>query len=113
MIDGLPGVTADVEDEAVSAVPHPSLPRHGVRRLEDPFQHTVPVHLASVRQVTAWDHQRVQGRLRLHVLEGHHLVILVDDPRRSPAGGYLAEDALCHSRSEGTLPAGSRGQWGL
>jgi hypothetical protein len=104
MIHGLAGITPHVEDETVPALRNPFVGSHRMGGPEKMAEQAVLGDLAGVGQVLARHHQHVDRRPRGDVLEGDHLVVLEEHPRRRSTGGYLAEDAICHSSSERTRP---------
>jgi hypothetical protein len=99
MIHGLAGIPPDVEDETVAALGDALLSRHRVGGLEKVAEHAVLSDVAGVGQMPARHHQHVDRRPRRHVFEGEDPVILEQNTRRRPAGGYLAEDAMWHLSS--------------
>ena len=109
MVDGLAGVGAHVENEPVAAARHSPVRRDRVCGLEETGQQPVLGGFASVGEVLSWDHQDVDRSPGLDVLEGDDLVVLEDQTRRGSAGGYLAEDAVCHSPSEVTSAEALKG----
>lgn len=66
---------------------------------DDVAEERLVVRVGDGRNVRPRDHQDVERRLRVRVVEGHDAVVLVEKARRNLARDDPAEDAVGHSGS--------------
>ena len=93
--DGLAGVDALVGDDAETV-----LQALGLSDLLDGVSHGAHglgrYVVGDVAVVLLGDHERVDRRLRVEVVEGDDLVVLIDNGRGDLVVGDFAEDAITH-----------------
>src|SRR5512137_1619630 len=109
--DELPALPAHVHHAAPAGLGHSPLAGDGGRHPGQLAHDGVVLggELVEGGDVLARDHERVHRRLRIDVLEGHHVGVLVEQLRRDLLASDLAEQAVRHASPRS---GAARGPWG-
>jgi hypothetical protein len=92
----LPGLVTVVHHEP-EVVPDPALPSNTPDRLQQLPTERLVVQLRQPGDVLSRHDQDVEGGLREDVIDGHDVIVLVDDGRRDLSRHDAAEQAIVHA----------------
>ena len=94
--DVLAGAVAVVHDQP-EVVADPALPRDLAHHLQQPATQRLVLEVGEPLDVLPGHDQDVEGRAREDVVDGHHVIVLVDDRRGELPRHDATEQAVVHA----------------